>query len=150
MLFNIARCTIIAVSALTFGSNIAIADVTFVCGPRTTITVKFDRPEVNVKDDLAKQNPCIESWYEQNAETNAQLGPSVAHPEEFTKNRALQRVGSDAISVWKPLPGHCAENGSCFGDISQRTGRPKTVRVKGHYRNGKWVKEYYRSKPERK
>lgn len=40
----------------------------------------------------------------------------------------------------------CAENGSCYGDISALTGRPKTVAVRGYYRkNGTYVRGHYRS-----
>jgi hypothetical protein len=50
-----------------------------------------------------------------------------------------------------PLPpaGYpCAENGSCYGDISDLTGRPKTVPVKGYFRkDGTYVRGHYRSKP---
>ena len=43
--------------------------------------------------------------------------------------------------------GTCAENGSCYGDISSITGRPKTVRVKGYYRrDGTYVRGHYRSR----
>ena len=42
----------------------------------------------------------------------------------------------------------CAENGSCYGDISSHTGRPKTVHVSGYYRkDGTYVRGYYRSRP---
>lgn len=42
---------------------------------------------------------------------------------------------------------NCAENGSCFGDISPRTNKPKTVHVPGYYRgNGTYVRGYYRSR----
>jgi hypothetical protein len=42
----------------------------------------------------------------------------------------------------------CAENDSCRGDISEATGRPKTVYVHGHYRkDGAYVRSHYRSKP---
>lgn len=41
----------------------------------------------------------------------------------------------------------CAENGSCYGDISESTGLPKTIHVHGYYRsNGTYVRGYYRSK----
>ena len=41
----------------------------------------------------------------------------------------------------------CAENGSCYGDISSRTGKSKRVHVKGYYRkNGTYVRGHYRSK----
>ena len=47
--------------------------------------------------------------------------------------------------------GKCAENGSCYGDISSLTGRPKTVAVKGYYRkDGTYVRGHYRSKPKKK
>jgi hypothetical protein len=47
------------------------------------------------------------------------------------------------------LPG-CAENGSCYGDISELTGRPKTVAVRGYYRSdGTYVRGHYRSAPRR-
>ncbi|EGR2254744.1 hypothetical protein DZF84_24805, partial [Vibrio parahaemolyticus] len=43
----------------------------------------------------------------------------------------------------------CAENGSCYGDISSGTGRAKTVHVKGYYRkDGTYVRGHYRSKPK--
>jgi outer membrane protein assembly factor BamE (lipoprotein component of BamABCDE complex) len=41
-----------------------------------------------------------------------------------------------------------AENGSYYGQISEITGRPKTVYVRGYYRkDGTYVRSYYRSKP---
>ena len=43
--------------------------------------------------------------------------------------------------------GLCAENGSCYGDISNLTGKPKTVSVGGYYRSdGTYVRGHYRSK----
>ncbi len=49
-----------------------------------------------------------------------------------------------------PAPG-CAENGSCYGDISSTTFRPKTVHVPGYYRSdGTYVRGHYRSAPRRK
>jgi hypothetical protein len=44
----------------------------------------------------------------------------------------------------------CAENGSCYGDISSYTGRPKTVHVRGYFRkDGTYVRSHYRSRPRR-
>jgi hypothetical protein len=41
----------------------------------------------------------------------------------------------------------CAENGSCYGDISNITGLPKTVPVNGYFRSdGTYVRGYYRSR----
>jgi hypothetical protein len=40
----------------------------------------------------------------------------------------------------------CAENGSCYGDISDVTGLPKTNLVSGYFRSdGTYVRGYYRS-----
>lgn len=48
----------------------------------------------------------------------------------------------------KPIsPYSCAENGSCYGDVSAATGRAKTVPVQGYYRqDGTYVRGHYRSK----
>lgn len=50
-------------------------------------------------------------------------------------------------SSYKPA---VAENGSYYGEISERTGRPKTVHVNGYYRrDGTYVRGHYRSSPRR-
>jgi hypothetical protein len=44
----------------------------------------------------------------------------------------------------------CAENGSCYGDISTVNGTPKTIHVDGYYRkDGTYVRGHYRSKGTR-
>jgi hypothetical protein len=41
----------------------------------------------------------------------------------------------------------CAENGSCYGDISSVNGTPKTSHVDGYFRkDGTYVRGHYRSK----
>ena len=57
---------------------------------------------------------------------------------------------SSALVPTRTVPanttGLCAENGSCFGDISPLTGLPKTEAVRGYYRtDGTYVRGYYRS-----
>jgi len=62
----------------------------------------------------------------------AQALPSTAYPP--------------AYSPTYPAPA-CAENGSCYGDISAITGLPKTISVPGYFRaNGTYVRGYYRSR----
>ena len=57
--------------------------------------------------------------------------PTVAEPEQSTRGSPL-----------------CAENGSCYGDISSYTGRPKMVHVRGYYRkDGTYVRGHYHSRP---
>jgi hypothetical protein len=47
----------------------------------------------------------------------------------------------------QPRAPSCAENGSCYGDVSTTTGRAKTVPVQGYYRkDGTYVRGHYRSK----
>jgi len=61
------------------------------------------------------------------------VAPASVAPTTITA-RALPTVG-------------CAENGSCYGDVSAATGRPKTVPVSGYYRkDGTYVRGHYRSK----
>jgi hypothetical protein len=46
---------------------------------------------------------------------------------------------------WGYLPG-VAKNGSYYGEISEKTGRPRTEYVQGYYRrDGTYVGSYYRS-----
>jgi hypothetical protein len=55
--------------------------------------------------------------------------------------------GYTPTPVYVPPAGVCAENGSCYGDISSVNGMPKTVSVNGYYRkDGTYVRGYYRSK----
>ena len=62
--------------------------------------------------------------------------------------RAVVTATSDSAA--RALKTRCAENGSCYGDISAATGRPKTVYVEGYYRSdGTYVKGHYRSRPRR-
>jgi hypothetical protein len=59
--------------------------------------------------------------------------------------------------TWQPIPPppvryapSCGENGSCYGDISTLTGRPKTSYVRGYTRrDGTYVRSHYRSRGRR-
>ena len=73
---------------------------------------------------------------------SADLAAKVEHYSQANKPapKANQRKIAPAVS--------CAENGSCYGDTSANTGRPKTVAVKGYYRkDGTYVRGHYRSRP---
>ncbi len=64
------------------------------------------------------------------------------------RQQTIENSWEQNPSVQAPLIGGCEENGSCYGDISTLTGRPKTVQVDGYYRNdGTYVRGHYRSKP---
>jgi hypothetical protein len=68
-------------------------------------------------------------------------------PQEFPNARwnAQEQFYSEPIlNYHRPT----AENGSYYGEISAKTGRPKTVSVRGYYRkDGTYVRGHYRSKP---
>jgi hypothetical protein len=91
---------------------------------------------------------------------NTPTSEQAARTEVYTDD-ALQRYlasraaappieGGSKVSAPPPRapyqPG-CAENGSCYGDISVATGRPKMTHVRGYYRrDGTYVRGHYRSK----
>jgi len=75
--------------------------------------------------------------------TNAQGAIFIA-PTVQAKSKTEVYVPPPA---YVPPAGACAENGSCYGDISSVNGTPKTVSVNGYYRkDGTYVRGHYRSK----
>lgn len=69
--------------------------------------------------------------------------PFVARSTEVVKSQ-------DALPS-APISGvGCAENGSCYGDISSVNGMPKTTQVNGYFRSdGTYVRGHYRSSGRR-
>ena len=58
---------------------------------------------------------------------------------------------SAPIALPSRSTGGCAENGSCYGDVSSATGRAKTISVGGYYRrDGTYVRGHYRSSARRR
>ena len=73
---------------------------------------------------------------------------------DASKVKELKAASQSAQTAYPPSPttslptttGACAENGSCYGDISSITGIPKTISVRGYYRkDGTYVRGHYRS-----
>jgi hypothetical protein len=86
-----------------------------------------------------------------NLSTVSSPTPSIApvRPAQTVTPTTSPRPPSTSTTTGeiKPL---CAENGSCYGDISPNTGRPKTVAVRGYYRkDGTYVRGHYRSAPRK-
>jgi len=82
-----------------------------------------------------------------NAQTeNRRLKSVVAY---YNENEFTKKILDYNSSTY--LPSHpTAENNSYYGQISERTGRPKTVHVRGYYRkDGTYVRSHYRSRPRR-
>ena len=66
----------------------------------------------------------------------------VSRPQAF-----LQPAQQAPASSYAPS---CAENGSCYGDISSVNGMPKTTHVNGYFRrDGTYVRGHYRSSGRR-
>jgi len=92
------------------------------------------------------------------AERYGTPGHAPVRPREVDNDRA-NRYGAPPTRYYPPsnptytapLPLYpsgpqCAENGSCFGDTSSTTGRPKTTHVRGYTRkDGTYVRGHYRS-----
>jgi len=78
---------------------------------------------------------------------------AVANPKGASKPlRTAPRkpVAPNRPSLVYPRGYRCAENGSCYGDISTLTGRPKTIHIRGYYRkDGTYVRGHYRGPPRR-
>ena len=99
----------------------------FVPTPKTTATTTaYTAPKSPERHKL-----CLDSGY-------------VAHAD-YTACIEAEQSPSKPYYV-DPGDPSCAENGSCYGDISDLTGRPKTTHVDGYYRkDGTYVRGHYRS-----
>ena len=106
---------------------------------------------------VRSQNKCVSkavasSIANQGSDTPL-TGSIAASTKTFTSSQSTAQQSSTNSSLQTTQPSSsysraCAENGSCYGDISVNTGRPKTVRVGGYYRrDGTYVRGHYRSRP---
>jgi hypothetical protein len=72
----------------------------------------------------------------------ALTSPALTRPDQ----------GSDGSTgrLLSPSGPGCAENGSCYGDLSNINGLPKTTHVNGYFRkDGTYVRGHYRSSGRR-
>lgn len=77
--------------------------------------------------------------------------PAKPEPDKFLQKQVSYKSSSN-YQIQHGLPTysspHIAENGSYYGEISENTGRAKTVYVRGYYRkDGTYVRSHYRSRP---
>jgi hypothetical protein len=79
------------------------------------------------------------------------LGAASYSPVTPFVARSTEVVKSQDNLQSTPISGvGCAENGSCFGDISNINGMPKTNHVNGYFRkDGTYVRGHYRSSGRR-
>ena len=75
--------------------------------------------------------------------SNLPVSPFVSGSTEVVKSQdTLQSTPISGVG--------CAENGSCYGDISNINGMPKTNHVNGYFRrDGTYVRGHYRSSGRR-
>lgn len=76
-------------------------------------------------------------------------GYSLANPNGYSllNPHGYSLSNPSHYSLTTPPKSGCAENGSCYGDISSINGMPKTIHVEGYYRqNGTYVRGHYRSR----
>ena len=75
---------------------------------------------------------------------SASTNPAFVRPEQSSGNLTPAPVPAP------PVGSSCAENGSCYGDISNINGMPKTQSINGYYRkDGTYVRGHYRSSGRR-
>lgn len=95
-----------------------------------------------------------------NVVVSAPLSPTISVDSSFTGSTSTSAAfakpdQSSGIPTPTPTPAPsvgtgCAENGSCFGDISNINGMPKTNHVNGYFRkDGTYVRGHYRSSGRR-
>lgn len=85
--------------------------------------------------------------------------PAITAPPVVVQDAGAQAATQPAAfhvprPAWQPMPSPpiryapaCSESGSCYGDISAKTGLSKTTYVHGYFRrNGTYVRGYYRSR----
>ena len=76
--------------------------------------------------------------------TNSEVNKENSQGALFVSPNTSQN--SNNSSFTSPSYGGCAENGSCYRDISSVNGTPKTIQVDGYYRrDGTYVRGHYRS-----
>ena len=112
------------------------------------------RSEVSGQNSLASVTPLF-------APPLTGSGPDLLTTQSFSpwesqvnpsySNAAMQQIAASQSTTNFGLTDvypSIAENGSYYGEISEETGRPKTVYVRGHYRDdGTYVRSHYRSRP---
>jgi tetratricopeptide (TPR) repeat protein len=71
--------------------------------------------------------------------------------QDLATLRRLEAKTTPVVAATSETGPGCTSSGSCYGDISTITGRPKTVHVDGYYRkDGTYVRPHYRSTPSRR
>lgn len=99
------------------------------------------------EDGDARFRSLFRSWVAVESMAGSNTG-AVALPRPLFYNPPVSFLPPAAPP---PLPRYgCSESGSCYGEISPATGKPKTVHVPGYFRkDGTYVRGHYKSKSNR-
>lgn len=101
-----------------------------------------------VKEDIEMDEVHLNISEQDSSNQTRILRPPVRYYDDSSDQQFMDE-DSEAQSYSLRTNG-CAENGSCYGDISEDTGRPKTINVNGYYRDdGNYVQGHYRSHPSK-
>jgi hypothetical protein len=122
-------------SALANAALTRIADLQTADPDVEGLTAKESSDQTSGNDSTASDNASETS--NPSAEASAPDGSYDAPTYSY--------VAPATSGSYSPTPS-CSESGSCYGDISNVTGLPKTTYVHGYFRkNGTYVRGYYRS-----
>ncbi len=81
---------------------------------------------------------------------NVDLSATGSNPNNAAVLQPEKSSDSSTLSPPSPIGPGCAENGSCFGDVSNINGMPKTTHINGYFRrDGTYVRGHYRSSGRR-
>jgi hypothetical protein len=101
----------------------------------------------------AAYNQCVSHYVaelRQSPSSSVNNKPSPGNTTQAARSSVPAPSAAYPLAPALPAPPYpapmCAENGSCYGDISNITGLPKTTHVNGYFRSdGTYVRGYYRS-----
>ncbi len=98
-------------------------------------------PPANV---IVNAPPSTATSVDSSASGSTSTIPAFVRPEQSSGNL------TPAPTPAPPVGSSCAENGSCYGDISNINGMPKTQSINGYFRkDGSYVRGHYRSSGRR-
>lgn len=98
--------------------------------------VRADGTEVSIYEPVAPPQP-----------TSPSGAPGGSSPSYSRSSNTSPLYSPPTLRPSADMSANVAENGSYYGQISENTGRPKTVHVRGYYRrDGTYVRSHFRSK----
>jgi hypothetical protein len=144
MIFRNLYLAFLALFVAHSGVNADTCQFTFKCqGSICERVVPSSCTPSTVSNAVVITSPTAASQLGATAGSYSPATPFVARSNETVKSQ-------DSLPS-APISGvGCAENGSCYGDISNINGMPKTTHVNGYFRSdGTYVRGHYRSSGRR-